>query len=210
VVRSPIDVDALRARSANPDALAEAGGIVSQPTVALIGRIAPNKGHKTFLRAATEVDANFLVVGSGDEEIRRNLESLTDDLGVKDRVSFVGFWEDIVDAYALADVVVVPSHNENLPKVIQEALAREVPVVASRDGGIPELIEDGETGLLIDPDDDGQELAAALKRLLGDEQLRADLAAAGLERLRSEFDTSVVSARFEELYRDVLADESTG
>jgi len=203
VVRSPIDVTDFRSRSADPDTLAERFALQGRPTVALIGRLAPNKGHEPFIRAATEVDANFLVVGGGDDEARSELESLVEQLGVGDRVTFTGFWENVADVYALADVVVVPSYDENLPKVIQEALAWEVPVVASRSGGIPELVEDGQTGLLIPSDDDGTALAGSVTRLLEDTGFADTLATAGHDRLRSEFDIHVVSKRLEEVYQAV-------
>ncbi|QLG28682.1 glycosyltransferase family 4 protein [Halorarum halophilum] len=204
VVRSPIDVTDFRSRSADPDALAETYVRHGRPTVALIGRLAPNKGHKPFIRTATEVDANFLVVGSGDDTARSELESLVEGLGVSDRVTFTGFWEKVVDVYALADVVVVPSHDENLPKVIQEALAWKVPVVASRSGGIPELVADERTGLLVNPDDDGTGLATAIERLLADEAFAETLATAGHDQLRSEFDIAVVSERLEDVYETVV------
>jgi len=204
VVRSPIDVTDFRSRSADPDTLAESCSLHGRPTVALIGRLAPNKGHEPFIRAANEVDANFLVVGSGDDRARSELESLVERLGVSNRVTFTGFWENVADVYALADIVVVPSYDENLPKVIQEALAWEIPVVASHSGGIPELIVDEQTGLLVDPDTDGTELATAIKWLLNDESFADALATAGHDRLRSEFDIAVVTERLEAVYDAVL------
>lgn len=208
VVRSPIDVAEFQNHPADPDTLAASYGLTGRPTVALIGRLAPNKGHERFIRAATEVDADFLIVGSGDDSYRLELESLVEELGVADQVTLTGFWENITDVYALSDVVVVPSTDENLPKVIQEALARRVPVVASSSGGIPELIEHERTGLLIEPGAEGTKIAAAVERLLKDDLLAERLAKSGLDRLRSEFDIDVVTERLEGVYDSVVHDES--
>jgi len=200
VVRSPMDVEELRARPSDPTGLREQFNLGDRPVVALVGQLSPRKGHRKAIAAATEIEAELLIVGTGDDQYREELEQLCRSRGVEQSVHFTGYWKEIADIYDAADVVIVPSQNENLPKVIQEAMAKAVPVVASESGGIPELVIDGETGLLVSPEDDGTELATAVNRLLRDKSLAETLATAGHEKLRAEFDQSVVATELEAIY----------
>lgn len=210
LVRSPIDVSALRSREGDPGALRSAFDIGDGPVVAMVGRLSENKGQRKFVRAAAQIhevvpETTFLIVGSGDDEYRADLEATVEDHGIEDRVVFTGFWENIVDVYELATVVAVPSRDENLPKVIQEALAFECPVVASDAGGIPELVEHEATGLLVPESDDGRRLGEAIVRLLDQPKLAAELGRRGADRVKSSFDLPVVLDEQESLYRSLEA-----
>jgi glycosyltransferase involved in cell wall biosynthesis len=166
--------------------------------VLTVGRLDPQKGHRHLLVAATEVpDAVFVLAGEGTE--RQALEELADRLNVADRVRFLGDRSDVADLLAACDVFVLPSLYEGLPISLLEAMAAERPAIATAIGGVDEVVRDGDSGLLVPPAQPG-ELAAALRRLLADEQLRARLAAAGHSLVTSEFSAPDMVRRVVELY----------
>jgi glycosyltransferase involved in cell wall biosynthesis len=152
------------------------------PVFGMIAMLRPEKGHRTFVDAAAKVlmsvpDARFVIVGRGRE-------SYTNKLYEKIRRRFpqapspftiTGYREDISKVMAALDVVVVPSLCEAQTLVIPEDFAAAKPVIASRVGGIPELVKHEKNGLLVQPGDD-YDLAAAMLRLLAQPVLRADLA----------------------------------
>ena len=128
----------------------------SVPLVGTVTRLVPIKGVEVFLRAAQcaaqEVpEARFVVVGDG--ELREPLEALTRQLGLEGRVCFAGFRRDLVRIYGALDLMVLSSFNEGLPLAIIEAIAAGCYVVASRVGGVSDLIQDGRVGLTVAPGD---------------------------------------------------------
>ncbi|WP_083861982.1 glycosyltransferase family 4 protein [Halogeometricum pallidum] len=208
IIRSPIDIEKLENTLTDPERLRTEFDVGDDLVVSLVARMAPNKGHRNFLRAAESIaedhpDVTFLVVGGGGDSYRQELREEFDVEG--GNVVFTGFVESIESLYELTDIVAVPSRDDNLPKVIQEALVFDCAVVASDTGGIPELVADGETGLLVPELDDGTALADAIERLVNDSELRERLRDAGYERLRAEFDTPVVVEDFEALYAEILS-----
>ncbi|MDX1691960.1 MAG: glycosyltransferase family 4 protein [Acidimicrobiia bacterium] len=133
---------------------------------------------------ARRPDTVYLLVGDGPH--RRALEERANALGVADAVRFAGARRDVPDHLAAADAFVLPSLTEALPTVIAEAMAASLPVVATTVGGTPEMVVDGETGILVPPSDPGA-LADAVGRLFDDGALRARLGAAGRARARTAF-----------------------
>lgn len=126
--------------------------------VVMVAALRPEKAHEVFLQAArllvdSRRDLRFLIVGDGPR--RTELESLSGRLGVAGNVRFLGVRRDVARLLHLADVLALPSHPavETLPLAVLEAMAAGVPVVASRVGSMPELIDHGRTGFLIDPGD---------------------------------------------------------
>lgn len=208
IIRSPIDIEKLENTPTNPERLRSEFGVGDDLVVSLVARMTPNKGHRNFLRAAESIvedhsNVTFLVVGGGGDDYRQTLKEEFN--GDGDNIVFTGFVESIESLYALSDIVAVPSRDDNLPKVIQEALVFDCAVVASDTGGIPELVVDGETGLLVPEFDDGTALREAIDTLIRDAALRDRLRDAGYERLRTEFDTPVVVDDFEKLYDEILS-----
>jgi glycosyltransferase involved in cell wall biosynthesis len=137
------------------------------PLVGIVGRLVPIKDHRTFVRAAAIVardhpDATFVVAGDGPD--RSSIESSARQL-LGDRVVFLGWVDDLVPLYAALDVVVVTSRNEGTPVALIEAMAAGRPVVATRVGGVPDVIDDGRTGLLA-PAADVPAVAAAISSIL--------------------------------------------
>lgn len=146
----------------------------NERVVGNVAALAPHKSQADFLRAAARVrtwrrDVRFLVVGEG--ELRAALESLAAELGIEDSVVFTGFREDALELMSLFHVFVMSSYLEGLGTSIMDAQAMGIPVVATRTGGIPEIVEDGVTGLLVPPRDPAS-LARAILRMLEDDELR--------------------------------------
>ena len=180
--------------------------------VAGIGRLVPVKGFQYLIEAYARAAASLpslrlAVVGDGDG--RDDLSALTRRLRLENRILFTGMAapEEIPSYLAAADIVVVPSiHHEGyvdgLPNVALEAMAAGKPLVASRVGGLPELVRPGETGLLV-AERDSEALARAIETLARDPGLRAAMGAAGRRTMLEEMSWDVVGERFESVYERV-------
>jgi glycosyltransferase involved in cell wall biosynthesis len=139
-----------------------------------IAALAPHKAQDDFIRAAAMIgtempDARFLIVGEG--ELRRRLGALIGDLGLEERVTITGFRRDALGILSLFDCFVLSSYLEGLCTSIMDAHAMGIPVVATRTGGVPDLVAHEETGLLVPPRDPGR-LASAVLRMLREGDLR--------------------------------------
>lgn len=183
------------------------------PKVVRIGMISRMnhqvKQHDMFLRVAARLarripQARFVLIGDGP--LRPALEALVAQLELSDRVIFLGDRRDIPAVFASLDVSVMPSSSESLSNVIMESMAAGVPVVASNVGGNPELVENGKSGLLLPPGDEGQ-FAAALETLLARPDLRKQFGAAARERALAEYTIPRVRDRYQDLYRSLLAEK---
>jgi glycosyltransferase involved in cell wall biosynthesis len=176
-----------------------------RPRLVAVGRLKAPKDFVTLVRAlALLPPGSFeaLIVGEGPD--RSALESELRRLGLEDRVRLAGERHDVPGLLAAADVFVLSSVSEGLPVSVLEAMAAELPVVASRVGGLPELVVDGETGLLVTPRD-ADALAAALDRLVADRALRRQLGAAGRAYAESRFDPESFARAHVDLYAAELA-----
>ncbi|MDH3198168.1 MAG: glycosyltransferase [Candidatus Krumholzibacteria bacterium] len=184
VVADGIDLEALRALDGRERLRERLGWGAQRVVVGQVAALTPEKGQRDLVHAARAVcaaraDAHFVIVGDGP--LRARLEALARSLGVGERVTFAGFREDALSLLKVFDCFVASSRREGLGSSIMDAHALGVPVVATRTGGIPELVADGETGLLAPPAD-AEALAGAILRMLGDEGLRGRCTAAGLAR----------------------------
>jgi L-malate glycosyltransferase len=204
VVPSGIDLakfDGLRERDA---VRAELGLDARTLAVGNVAALAPHKAQNDLLRAAAMVharrrDVRFFIVGEG--ALRARLELLARELGIDEHVVFTGFRADALDLLRAFDVFVLSSYLEGLGTSIMDAQALGVPVVATRTGGIPELVQDGETGLLTPPRDPAS-LAAAILRFLEDETLRSACAARA-RALSSRYDHRAMVYKTLDAYRDL-------
>jgi glycosyltransferase involved in cell wall biosynthesis len=177
------------------------------PRLVCVARLEPHKGIEFLLRAfaiLTELrpDARLTIAGDGAD--RRKLERLARELGLTGNVAFLGNTsrEQVGRILDEADVAVLPSLTEGLPVSLLEALARGIPVVASRVGGIPELVQDRVNGLLVPPADSAA-LAGALKLLVSDPTLRLQLAQSARRIFRTMgLDEQAVVAGILDLYRE--------
>ena len=204
VIHHGTNIEEFIQTTASPSSVRRGLGIADDClTVGIVGRVAPEKGHQVLLQAAAllgdRYPLRFVIVGDGpsDAAVRASVRSL----GLEDRVVFAGFRPDVNNVIAALDILTLPSTwNEPCAAVVQQAMALGRPVVGTRAGGTPEMIADGETGLLVAPSD-AAALADAIARLAGDAFLRKRLGAAGRERVESHFSLSLMTDRIEALYQ---------
>jgi glycogen(starch) synthase len=179
---------------------------VGKPRVLFVGRLAPQKGVHALVAAAALIEnpsARVLLVGDGPE--REALEREAERIGVGDRVRFLGFFahERLPAAMAHADFLVLSSVYEELGTVLLEAMWSGLPIVASRTGGIPDVIEDGVNGLLVEPGDP-EALARAIDRLLADRDLARRLSE-GAQQRGKDYDWEVLAGSVLAVYQGVTA-----
>jgi glycosyltransferase involved in cell wall biosynthesis len=170
--------------------------------VGVVARLEPEKGHPTLIDAWPLVlrsvpDAYLLIVGEGSR--RDDLERQVRELRIAHRVVFTGRRDDVPGVTAALDVAVLPSYREAQGLTILEAMALSRPVVASNVGGIPEMIQDGVTGLLVPPGDPTA-LAGAIVRLLEDHSLADTLGRAGHDLVHDRFCIELMVKAIEEIY----------
>ena len=169
-----------------------------------VGRLSPEKGQAGLIEAFATVsrghaDLELVLVGDGPEAAR--LQALAGTLGISERVRFSGRLSepDTLREIAAADILVLPSFMEGLPIVLMEAMAMGTAVIASRVAGIPELVEDGKSGLLFTPSN-WDELAACLRRLADDDGLREQLVSRGRAAVSTEFDVGRSAVLLRDLF----------
>lgn len=176
------------------------------PIVGTMGRLSWDKGLDCFLEAAVRVsvaypNAQFLIVGDG--EARKDLELLARKLRISAQTIFAGFRPDSLEILTLMDVFVLPSPHEAMPYTVLEAMAFEKPVVAIESTGAQDVVQQGETGLLVPPQDP-EALAAAIVALLRDRARSQAMGLAGREVVESRFTLAQMVRRTEELYTTLL------
>jgi len=201
VVHNSVDVDAFT-RPRSPSLRAELAGEPELAVVLVPARLEAQKGQRDLLHAAVQVPGVRLVF-AGDGPDRDELEALARELDVADRATFLGHRRDIAELMAACDLVVLPSWYEGLPLSLLEAMAADVPVVATRIGGVDELVRDGVDGLLVEPRAPAA-LAAAITRLLDSPDLARTLAQSARCRVRERFSATELSRRVTEIYDEVL------
>jgi glycosyltransferase involved in cell wall biosynthesis len=145
-----------------------------------------------------------VVVGDGPE--RAQLEALAGQLGLADRVHLAGHQQDVRPWLAALDVLVLSSDWEGMPNALLEAMAAGLPIVATAVGGVPEVVVDGATGLLVPPGDPSA-LAEAITRLLRDPDLRRTMGQAGRARVERRFSINETVRLTEELYATLLEEK---
>ena len=145
-----------------------------------------------------------LIVGRDDSAYGTEIKNLAGRLHLAERTHFAGFQADVRPYLAAMNLLVLPSRAEALGLALLEAMAMEKPVIASRVGGIPEVVEHGVTGLLVDPNDPDA-LAAALISLIEDPGRRDLMGEAGRQRVVAQFCLERTVAAMEQLYEEILA-----
>ena len=174
------------------------------PSVACVANMqSQGKGHEDLLRAAAKLPrVRFLLCGDGGQ--RPVLQKLAAELGVAERVLFLGKRPDVPAIVSRADALVHPSLAEGLPNAIMEAMAARRPVVATSVGGIPELVLDGSTGYLVPPRSPDA-LAGALDRLLADRERATSMGRAGRAHVERHFTLRRMTEQHDELYEELAA-----
>ena len=177
--------------------------------IGIVGRIAPIKNHRLFFDAMTRVLVQHTkahVVVAGDGDLRPQMENYVREIGIGNRVSFLGWRYDLPQVYTDLDVVVISSNNEGTPVSAIEAMAAGRPVVATRVGGLVDVISDGETGYLVAPGN-VEQLASAVERVLRDGEATDRLRRNARESVKHKFAVGRLTADIDLLYRRLLAEK---
>jgi glycosyltransferase involved in cell wall biosynthesis len=173
------------------------------PLIGMVGGFRVMKGHETVVAAAARLAATgrrFHLVFVGQGPFTQHVRSLVEAAGLTDRVSLVGFLDDLPAMMAAFDgALYTPLESDGMSRVLWEYLASAAPVVASRMGVVPEVLEDGVTALLV-PAGEAAPLAAALARLLDDAELRRRLGTAGRDLVCERFSGARLAERLTALY----------
>jgi phosphatidylinositol alpha-1,6-mannosyltransferase len=205
-------VDDTLFRPGDGSAVRECYGLKGKQVCLTVGRVVARKGQERVLKALPQVldrvpDVVYLIAGRAGEE---RLKGLVEELDLSDYVRFVGYVDqkELPAFYNACDLFVMPSYSteadiESFGIVYSEAAACGVPVIGGREGGVPEAVLDGETGLLVDPYD-VSELAEVMVRLLTDKELARRLGANGRRRVERELSWEKVGQRVDRLLRMVL------
>jgi glycosyltransferase involved in cell wall biosynthesis len=182
------------------------------PLIGTISHLAPLKGYEELLGAMLEVlregrDVKLAIVGEAiypnSRSYKQKLLSLVDSNGLKDNVIFTGFREDIPEVLASFDLFVLPSRSEGFGRVNLEAMAMGKPVISTNVGGIPEVVLDGVTGILVPPGKP-KALSHAIMRLLDDPGLRESMGREGRRRVEGNFTLKAHVQGIEKIYGEIL------
>lgn len=207
LIENAIDTQAFHRRHDSAEAKRKLGLSPGRLVVGAVGRLSAEKGFallieavNQLLRAGMEVELVFV----GDGEQREQLTNLIARLGCGEHVHLLGYRADTREVYEAMDVYALNSFREGLPNVLLEAMALEVPLLATRVGGVSRLVTGEENGLLIEPGDQ-EGLIQALTRLLGDAELRQRLRRAGRATVEARYTFSARMEKIRGLYDDLLA-----
>ena len=175
------------------------------------GRLSPEKGVSDFLRAVSMVDARlstarFLVFGEG--VLRQQLEATSQALGLQGRVQFVGFHRDLRSLLPGADLLVNPSHSEEMPNIVLEGMAAQIPVIATAVGCLEEVAGSERALCLVPPNAPGL-LAREITRILGNPTQAKELAEAGRTRAEQAYSPSNQRSQFQNLYQELISSSMT-
>ncbi|MCZ6538907.1 MAG: glycosyltransferase [Chloroflexi bacterium] len=206
VVRSGVDLDAYDGSPRRTEIRSELQLTDDQHLVLYVGRLRSVKGVEYGIRAfalASAQHPNMHLAIAGEGEQLGDLQDLAKELGINEKTTFLGVRNDLPDLLSAADSVLMPSLTEGFPRIAIEAMAAGKPVIATRVGGTPEAIVDGETGILV-PATDIDAMASALAKLVGDSTLQSRLGTAGRQRARQNYSVDNYVARLDGLYRQLL------
>ncbi len=201
-IRNGIDLRRFKPRMGSREAKRVYGLSGKAPVVGVTARLRPVKGVEYLLMAvqkliAKNISVDCLVVGDGESRV--DLEALAEKLGVQNQVVFAGYCEDVDKALAAIDLFVLPSLSEGLPTCLMEAMAMRKPVIATAVGGVPEVITNGETGILV-PARDPERLATAIADLLSESEKAEKMAERGYREVLRRFDRRNMIQAYELLY----------
>jgi len=202
VLPNCIDLDEFESKLSPGEIRRKLGLSPRSIVIGTLGNLRPEKDLETFLLAARGIvdaipTAEFLVIGDGPAA--NKLKWLADDLHLSESVRFLGDRSDVPDLVAALDILVMSSYTESFPNAILEAMAMGKPVVATNVGGIPELVEEGQTGFLVPPRDP-KAIAYRVLSLCRDSARRLQMGRAARERVESNFTVQDVTAKLEGIY----------
>lgn len=208
LIYSGIEVDRFRDAKPDPELQQSFGIIPGEIVLGVVSKLWEGKGHEVLLDAVAGLlegghRIRLLIVGEGALETR--LKERVRQLGIGSAVTFTGFRADVPEVTALLDISVLPSFYEGMGRVVLEAMAAGKPVIASRVGGIPDLMEDGISGFLVPPGDT-QALAERIECFLNNPALRVRMGEQAGRQVRGEHSAEVMVSRIHEVYCRLLAE----
>jgi glycosyltransferase involved in cell wall biosynthesis len=206
LIENAIDTDEFSRRIDTGGAKRRAGFSTDRFVIGAVGRLSAEKGFDVLIRVVHRLlreghNVELVIAGDGDAE--PSLRALIDELGLRDRVRLLGYCADTRDLYESLDLFVLSSLREGLPNVVLEALAMEVPVVATRVAGVPRLIQDEENGVLVEPGS-VESLAHGISRLVADAPARARLASAGRRTVLDHYSFAARMQKIRAIYDGLL------
>ena len=215
VIFNGVDIVKFRAadRSAEPgrSELRRELGAVDEETrlVGVVGRLDPRKGQQWLIQAAARLGGSVpelrcVLIGASEGDYRSRLEREVETLGLGGKVLFCGYREEVRDIFSALDILVVPSFEEAFGLVAVEGMLSGLPVIAAASGALPEFIEDGATGLLVEQGN-VEALAGILERLAGDKELRSALGSRGRAWAAQNLSLERVLGQLDDLYQECLA-----
>ena len=181
------------------------------PVVGFVGRMVDGKGGTTLLEAAKQIvnavpSVKFVFIGEGPQ--RKDWEGLVQVLGLSGRVFFTGVRKDMSSMYAAMDIMVLPSYEEAMPMCVLEAMAAGLPVVATRVGAIPEVV-DQQSGIVVEPRD-AMTLAEAMLRLLQNPEAARAMGEAGRKRIQQKYSSDAMAQQYMNIYSQAVAGKLYG
>lgn len=215
VIYNGIDLDRYKPLP-NPDGLRlELGIAPSEKVIGTVGRIVPVKDHLTLVRAFALVleqipQCRLMIVGReeiGREGVMTEILKLADTLSIGEKILFTGERSDVPELLNLMDVFALSSLSEGTSMAILEASAAEIPVVATRVGGNPKIVEDGRTGFLVPPKSP-EVLAEKLLKVLEDPNLAKEMGQAGRKTVKGQFSIQTMASKYHKLYSSFLGNNS--
>src|SRR3989344_1794594 len=181
-------------------------GLGSSQLVTFSGRFIQRKGIDFLLQAwknVVKVSPKSKLLLLGDGPMLQEMRNSASQLEIKDSVYFLGHTQQILDFLQASDIFVLPSLQEGMPNSLLEAMACGLPVIATRIGGVMDIVKDGENGILIEPADP-QGLADGILRLLNDSEFARKIACNAFQTIKNSYSIDSIAARYIELYRQLL------
>ena len=214
VIYNGIDLNNLRLGENSAKIREEFGLKPNQPIIGSVARLCKNKGQHVLIKAAQEVvrncpDAVFILVGEDLLQggvYRKKLEGLANDLGLKQQIIFAGYRADVMEFMRVFDLFVLPSAFEGLAIVILEAMVASKPVIASLEGGTPEIVVDGQTGTLT-TFEDSDKLAQAIIYHLKNPEISKKMGERGYERVKEHFSLSQMLDKVMGIYQELVTEK---
>ena len=206
LIENGIDLNEYARRNDIAKAKQRVGLPAGRMLIGAVGRLSAEKGFDVLIRAVhglltADVDVELVIVGDGGE--KTSLQSLARDLGCSNRVHLLGYQSDLIPWYEAMDTFVLSSVREGLPNVLLEAMALEVPIVATAVAGVPTLVRHGDNGFIV-PSGSVDALAKAIKQVLTDSGLRARFRRNGYDTVKSRYNFAARMDRIYHIYRQLL------
>jgi glycosyltransferase involved in cell wall biosynthesis len=214
VIYNGIDLTSLSLEKTAAKIREEFGLKPNQPIVGTVARLCKNKGQHVLIKAMREVARNYpdaVVILVGEDLLeggvyRKKLENLANDLGIKQQIIFAGYRANIIDFMSAFDLFVLPSAFEGLAIVILEAMAARKPVIASLEGGTPEIVVHGQTGNLT-TFGDSDALAEAIIYHLKNPAISEKMGEQGYERVRDHFSLTLMVGKIMDIYQELFSEK---